>query len=174
MSETQPNQPWPIWGRVLFWIVFVAVLAVAAIAAFHGHVHGAAVRIAVAVVVVPGIVLALVGLLTRRGLGRRQARLDDHLAALGARIDEDARQPAAARTSGASDSSLQHAAAVVADARQRLSAGDVAGAAASTEQLSGVASGWQGGSPLGTAAAACLADNRRLSRLVRSAQRAAR
>lgn len=174
MSETQQNRPWPIWGRVLFWIVFVAVLVVAAIAAFHGHVHGAAIRVAIAVVVVPGIALALVGLLTRRGLGRTQAQLADDLAALGARIDEEARQPSATRPSGASDVSLQQAAAVVADARQRLAAGDVVGGAASTEQLASVSSGWQDASPLATTAATCLAHNRRLSRHVRNAQRAAR
>jgi hypothetical protein len=56
---------WPVWGRVVFWIVFAAILIAAAILGFHGHNQGTAIRIAVSVVVVPALVVIVVTLLKR-------------------------------------------------------------------------------------------------------------
>lgn len=64
-TPTEPNT-WPLWGRALFWLGFASVLVVAAIAAFHGQHRGAAVRVALIVVLVPAVVSLIGTLVTRR------------------------------------------------------------------------------------------------------------
>ena len=65
VNEPEQTQVWPVWGRVAFWVVFAVVLIIAAVLGFHGRNQGAAIRIAVSVVVAHAVVVVIVGLIKR-------------------------------------------------------------------------------------------------------------
>ncbi len=84
-------EPWPVWGRVLFWVIVVAVLGASLVAALSsGRLDWASLRIVVAVVVVPGVALLVVALVSRRSASRSATRLDGELDEAGREISAEA------------------------------------------------------------------------------------
>lgn len=165
-------EPWPVWGRVLFWVIVVAVLGASLVAALSsGRLDWASLRIVVAVVVVPGAALLVVALVSRRSASRSATRLDGELDEAAREISAEAARSEPDRTSGASSLSLRAATAAVEEARRALASGDVDGAASSIGDLVDQTSGWDPSSPLAQAVAAC---RRTATSLARARDRARR
>lgn len=171
MDEGEP-QVWPLWGRVLFWVVVALVLAGALIAALgSGRLDARSVRVAVSVVLVPGIALLVVALISRRRASRSVERLDTQLADVAREVAAEEARPETQRTTGASSLALQGAAGAADEARSRLAAGDLERAEASVAHLAESTSRWDRSAPASQAIEAC---RRTATGLARARQRAAR
>ncbi len=165
-------EPWPVWGRVLFWVVVVAVLGASVVAALSsGRLNWESLRIVAAVVVVPGVALIVVTLVSRRSASRSSSRLHGELDEAARQIAAEDARPEPERTSGASSLSLHAATTAVDQARRDLASGDVDGLTSSVGHLADGASGWDPASPLAQAVAAC---RRTATSLVRARDRARR
>ncbi|GAB3587056.1 hypothetical protein [Calidifontibacter terrae] len=175
MTARKQPEPWPLWGRILFWVLFGGVvLAGLVTTVVTGDFATAALRVTISAVVVPGIVLGVVALVNARRIERRRHQLTAALNRTAAGIDAERRRFRTARPTGASDESLQKASLVVVHAQQWLRAGDLEQCVRAVTELSGVATAWRPDAPLTQLVAYCAGETTRLQRRMKVAEQTAR
>lgn len=90
---------WPLWGRLLFWLIFVAVLVVAGVGALHAEADPVALRVVASAVIIPSLAAGLIGAVRaavlRRRSGASRARSDPAIA--GKRVSAPGANPKGAQ-----------------------------------------------------------------------------
>jgi ABC-type multidrug transport system fused ATPase/permease subunit len=122
VAQDKVVEPWPLWGRVVAGTLIAIFFVVMVVSAIRGgfSVTGAGLRIYLAAVLVPALLVLGVSLVLARRAGRLDVRLAEELTDASRAVEEELRHPSGQRATGAPDDQLHRAARLLQRSRRAL------------------------------------------------------